>query len=129
MQVNKQAWNISVQERNKYIGEAQKYLGLSPGIVAQLLTKIAIDKGYVSDRTPLSGKALISYAVDKKTPLWLSRSALDVILSKGYKPETENEWITFVSLYLYEDNEKDKKLPEQINKEALNEWRKIIQFG
>lgn len=131
MKVGIAAWGISVRYRVNYLREAQKYSDLSPSKLALYLTEVAIKNGYTTRRSALSGGALISAAKLGKAPLWLCRAALDLILEYGYLPDSDDEWVSLVSLLVLNDECIDKnflkKLPEQVNYKAFLEWLKLIQ--
>jgi len=132
MKVNKAAWNIAVKLRPNYLREVQQYFTYSPSQLATLLTEVACNAGYTTRTKPITGGALISDAKSGKAPLWLCRAALDLILSQGYLPDTDEEWIAMVSLLVLdqEDDELSNKfldgLPRQINRYAFKEWSEII---
>lgn len=131
MKVNRVAWNISVKNRASYLSQAQKYFTLSPSQLASLLTQIANKSGYTSRSNPITGASLISDAKSGKAPLWLCRAALDMILTQGYMPDSDDEWITLTAvLLLKEEGELSStfvaNLPKQISPLAFKEWVSII---
>lgn len=133
MKVNKAAWNISVKHRSDYLSQVQQYFTFSPSQLANLLTEVANKAGYTTRSAPITGGALISHAKSGKGPLWLCRAALDLILSQGYLPDSDNEWITLVSLLVLDvDGEISidftSKLPNQINHFAFKEWVSIVEY-
>ena len=65
--------------------------------------------------------------------LWLCRAALDLILTQGYLPNSDNEWVTLVALLLLkEEDELSTKfiadLPKKINSFAFKEWVSILEY-
>lgn len=133
MKVNKVAWNISVKNRAAYLNQVQQYFTFSPSQLANLLTEVAKKAGYTTRDKPITGGALISDAKSGKAPLWLCRAALDLILTQGYLPDSDNEWVTLVALLLLkEEDELSAKfisgLPEQINTFAFKEWVSILEY-
>lgn len=131
MKVSKAAWNISVKSRSAYLSQVQQYFTFSPSQLSNLLTDVANKAGYTTRKNPITGGALISYAKSGKAPLWLCRAALDLILTQGYLPDSDNEWVTLIALLLL--NEGDSlssdfvsSLPTQINQLAFKEWVSIV---
>ncbi|MET1256935.1 hypothetical protein [Aliikangiella maris] len=130
MKVNKTAWNISVNYRSNYLSEVQQYFNFSPSQLATLLTEVACKAGYTKRTKPITGGLLIADAKSGKAPLWLCRAALDLILAQGYLPESDEEWISMVSLLVLDEEYSLSKrfvesLPKQINKYAFKEWVEI----
>jgi len=132
MKVNKAAWNKSVKNRSLYLSQVQKYFTFSPSQLANLLTDVAKKAGYTTRTKPITGSTLISDARSGKAPLWLCRAALDLILTQGYMPDSDDEWVTLVALLLLKEGDELSSsfvtsLPEQINAFAFKEWVSIIE--
>ncbi|WP_159189309.1 hypothetical protein, partial [Klebsiella pneumoniae] len=60
---------------------------------AAALTEAAINLGYVTRNRPIPGAALLSWASNPtETPLWAAQTALTLMLSIGWKPESNQDW-------------------------------------
>lgn len=131
MKVNKFAWEVSVRFRYNYLGQVQHYFNVSPSKLAGHMTVMANDKGYSDRKNAISGNALVSYAKSGNAPLWLCRVALDLILSKGYMPDSDDEWISLVSLLILDVDNISKEflntLPSQISRYGFEEWFNIVR--
>jgi hypothetical protein len=133
MKINKSAWNISVKNRASYLKHVQQYFTFSPSQLASLLTEVANKAGYTTRLNPITGGAVISHAKSGKAPLWLCRAALDLILTQGYLPDSDDEWVTLVALLLLNvegelTSSFMSSLPEQVNKFAFKEWVSIVEY-
>lgn len=131
MKVHKKAWNVSVALRSGYLGEVQKYFQYSPAQLAELLTEVARKASYTTRTKAISGSTLVSDAKAGKAPLWLCRAALDLILTQGYMPDSDDEWMSLVSLLILDEEELTHRfyetLPQQISRSAFREWVEIIR--
>jgi len=133
MKVNKSAWNISVKNRSAYLSQVQQYFTFSPSQLANLLTEVANKAGYTTRVKPITGGALISHAKSGKAPLWLCRAALDLILTQGYLPDSDDEWITLIALLVLKEEDElsssfISSLPTQIDNGAFKEWVSIVEY-
>ena len=64
---------------------------------AAALTEAAINLGYVTRSRPVPGAALLSWASNPaETPLWAAQTALTLMLSIGWKPESNPGLVWYV---------------------------------
>lgn len=73
---------------------------LSPANAAVRLNDIAVESGFVRRTKPVPGTALTEWGKSGVTPLWAALAALVLLLASGWRPESEEEWAGFSSLYI-----------------------------
>jgi len=94
---------------------------------AQILTDHARRLNLVSRDMAVPGTALSEWNKRKQPPLWASLAAFDLILKRGWQPETHEDWAGFASLLfkLTPDVKLDNLgefLPEGIDPHKASGW-------
>jgi hypothetical protein len=98
------------------------------------ITEYAVNAGYVSPRTAFPGISISTWIRERKTPFWVEKSALHIILVAGWEPETAEEWNAFVTAWyreygpFEEYHEAMQNLPDHLNKEACEAWFQGLQY-
>lgn len=106
---------------------AQKYLG-TQSEAAAALTEEAINLGYVKRSRPVPGTALLSWSSNPaETPLWAALTALRLMLSHGWKPESNQEWCGMSALIFRSNRTLSLEqlvasLPESIDRQTASGW-------
>ena len=77
---------------NQWMFQADKQFGLSQAGVAKSLIEEAVKQGFIPEEKTLLGSSLQQYIINKSSPLWLSQTALILLLKNGWVPENDEQW-------------------------------------
>lgn len=95
---------------------------------AAALTEAAINLGYVTRSRPVPGAALLSWSSNPaETPLWAAQTALTLMLSIGWQPESNLDWCGMSAL-LFRSNrtlsleQLVDSLPDSIDRQTATGW-------
>ncbi|WP_159218315.1 hypothetical protein, partial [Klebsiella pneumoniae] len=92
------------------------------------LTEAAINLGYVTRNRPIPGAALLSWASNPtETPLWAAQTALTLMLSIGWKPESNQDWCGMSALIFRANRtlpleQLVASLPDSIDRQTATGW-------
>ncbi|WP_058973827.1 hypothetical protein [Type-D symbiont of Plautia stali] len=94
---------------------------------AQVLTDHARRLNLVSREIPVPGSALSEWNKRKQPPLWAALAAFDLIIKRGWRPETHEDWAGFASLLCkltpgVELENLGAYLPEGIDPQTASGW-------
>ncbi|EEY2622397.1 TPA: hypothetical protein ACIUB0_003778 [Salmonella enterica subsp. enterica serovar Enteritidis] len=95
---------------------------------AAALTEAAINLGYVTRNRPVPGAALLSWASNPaETPLWAAQTALALMFSIGWKPESNQDWCGMSALIFRANRtlpleQLVASLPDSIDRQVATGW-------
>lgn len=104
---------LSSQFRGSIVHRWAKVEDQSAADAARTLTEHARHLNIVSRELAVPGAALSEWNKRKQPPLWAALAAFDLILKRGWRPVSNEEWAGFASLIL--------KLSPGINLDSLSE--------
>lgn len=95
---------------------------------AAALTEAAINLGFVTRSRPVPGAALLSWTSNPdETPLWAAQTALALMLSIGWNPESNQDWCGMSALIFRSNRtlpleQLIASLPESIDRKTATGW-------
>lgn len=95
---------------------------------AAALTEAAISNGYITRSRPVPGAAILSWISNpSETPLWAAQTALKLMLSMGWEPESNQDWCGMTALIFRSNRTLPLEqlvdyLPEIIDRKTATGW-------
>lgn len=91
---------LSAQFRGSIVYRWAKDEDQSAAEAARTLTEHARDLNIISREIAVPGAALSEWNKRKQPPMWAALAAFDLILKRGWRPVSNEEWAGFASLIL-----------------------------